>query len=211
MATSAPDRRPGRRFGILGGSFNPPHTAHLVIASQACWQLGLEQVVLVPAWSPPHKTIEDRVPADIRLALTQAAVGADPRFFVSDVEIVRGTRYTVDTLAALHDDLGEADLWFLIGSDSLLAFDTWRDPTRILELCRLAVALRAGDDAPVVAAAIAVRDGAVALDVPALGISSTDVRRRVRAGAPITGLVPGPVEQLIGDLGLYRREGPAGG
>jgi nicotinate-nucleotide adenylyltransferase len=211
MATSAPDRRPGRRVGILGGSFNPPHAAHLVIASQAWWQLQLERVVLVPAWSPPHKIIEDRVPAAVRLALTRAAVGADHRFSVSDIEVVRGTRYTVDTLAALGDELGDAELWFLVGSDSLLAFDTWREPARILELCHLAVAPRAGDDAAVVTAAAAARDEAVVLDVPVLGISSTDVRRRVRAGAPITGLVPGPVEQLIGELGLYRRKGRAGG
>jgi nicotinate-nucleotide adenylyltransferase len=204
MATSAADPSPGRRVGILGGSFNPPHNGHLVLAAQAWWQLGLERVLLVPAGAPPHKVIEDDVPASTRLALTAAAAGQDPRFTVDETEIVSGLRYTVDTLTAIGRTRPGAELWFLVGSDSLLAFDTWKEPRHILGLCRLAVALRPGDDASRVTAAAAEHGDAVVLDMPPLGISSTDVRRRVRAGAPITGLVPAAVERLIIELGLYR-------
>jgi nicotinate-nucleotide adenylyltransferase len=208
MATSAADPGPGRRVGILGGSFNPPHTGHLVLAAQAWWQLGLERVLLVPAGAPPHKVIDDDVPASTRLALTAAAVGQDSRFAVDDTEIASGLRYTVETLTAISRTWPGAELWFLVGSDSLLAFDTWKEPRRILGLCRLAVALRPGDDVSCVTAAAADHGKAVVLDMPPLGISSTDVRRRVRAGAPVTGLVPAAVERLITELSLYR-DGPA--
>jgi nicotinate-nucleotide adenylyltransferase len=203
--------RPGRRIGILGGSFNPPHAGHVVLASQALWELDLERVLFVPAWSPPHKTIEDDVPAVTRSVLAEAAITGDPRFVVDDTEIVMRLRYSVDTLTALRRVCPETELVFLVGSDSLLAIDTWKAPEEILRLCRLAVARRPDDEPQAVKDAAAAHGGAVVLDMPPLGISSTDVRRRVRAGAPITGLVPASVERLIADLRLYRRPSPGGG
>jgi len=204
MVTSAAEGHAERRIGILGGSFNPPHTGHLVLASQAYWELDLERVIFVPAGSPPHKEIDDHVPAATRLALTEAAIAGDARFGVSDIEISRGLRYTVDTLYALKGSWPDAELWFLVGSDSLLAVETWKEPRRLLTLCRLAVALRPGDDARAVDEAAAACGNARGLDSPPRGISATDVRRRVRAGAPVTGLVPSAVERLLGELGLYR-------
>jgi len=203
MATSTSDASGRRRVGILGGSFNPPHLGHLIIASQAHHDLGLAGVVFVPAWSPPHKVIDDRVTAETRLRLTTAAVDGDPRFSVSSVEIERRLRFTVETLAALSGELGDADLWFIVGSDSLVALATWKDPSGILERCRLAVAPRPGDE-PRLIREHAGRYEATVLDSPAVGLSSSDVRARVRSGAPLRYLVPEPVELLIDRLGLYR-------
>jgi nicotinate-nucleotide adenylyltransferase len=209
MATSTSDAAGRRRVGILGGSFNPPHLGHLIIASQAHHDLGLAGVVFVPAWSPPHKVIEDHVTAETRLRLATAAVDGDPRFSVSAVEIERRLRYSVETLAALSGELGDADLWFIVGSDSLLALATWKDPSGILERCRLAVAPRPGDD-PRLIREHARRYDATVLDSPAVGLSSSDVRARVRRGAPLRYLVPEPVELLIDRLGLYRGAGGIG-
>ncbi len=111
-----------RAIGVLGGSFNPPHLGHLAIASDACSQLDLEQVVFVPAAAPPHKDIADDVPAAVRLEMTRLAVAADERFCVSSVEIDLGLRFTSDTLAELRRRHGGAPLVFIAGSDALLQF-----------------------------------------------------------------------------------------
>lgn len=197
-----------RRLGVLGGSFNPPHVGHLVVASVACGQLGLEQVLFVPAATPPHKAVADDTPAGLRFALTEAATFEDPRFIVSAVEIDQHLAYTRDVLAALGSlELG-AEFFFLMGSDSLLQFASWRDPRRILEQAKLAIAPRPGDD-PDAVRAEAARWGAGSvqhLDMPPLGISSTDVRRRVRACLPIRYLVPPQVEELIRAERLFQAD-----
>jgi nicotinate-nucleotide adenylyltransferase len=194
-----------RRLGVLGGSFNPPHLGHLVIASVACGQLGLEGVLFVPAAAPPHKPVAHDTPSAVRLALTQAATADDPRFTVSAVEIDQHLAYTRDVLTALGRRHADADFVFLMGSDSLLQFGSWRDPHGILEQAALAVAPRPGDDAAAVAAAAARwgTERVSLLDTPALAVSSTDVRRRVREGLPVRYLVPRAVEDLIVTHGLY--------
>jgi len=200
MSASAAD------IGILGGSFNPPHIGHLIIASEAHHALGLECVIFVPAWSPPHKRIEDDVPAAVRLELTRLAVQDDPRFEVSDIEVRRRLRYTVDTVTALATEHSGRALWFIVGSDSLLALDTWRDPEGILARARLAVAPRPGDaDADVDRAAARWGGGVVTvLDSARVAISSTLVRERVRAGAPVRYMVPEAVGRVVAARGLYR-------
>jgi nicotinate-nucleotide adenylyltransferase len=193
-----------RQIGVLGGSFNPPHLGHLIIASEAQWLLRLDEVLFVPTGDPPHKVIAGATSAE-RVLLTQTALAGEPRFSVSTVEIDRGLRYTVDTLAALHDMLPQADLHFIAGSDSLLALHTWRQPERLLSLCHFAVAPRPGDDEEAVQAA-ANRWGAAVSVLPSVrvGISSTDVRERLRAGRPVRFLVPDDVERLISEKGWYR-------
>jgi nicotinate-nucleotide adenylyltransferase len=194
-----------RRLGVLGGSFNPPHLGHLVVASVACGQLGLAGVVVVPAAAPPHKVVAHDIPAAMRLALTEAAIAGDPRFTVSAVEIDQDLAYSVDVLAALGRHHRDADLVFLMGSDSLLQFGSWRDPQGIVAQAVLAVAPRPGDDVAAVAAA-ASRWGAsrvTLLDMPAMAVSSTDVRRRVGEGLPVRYLVPRAVEDLIAAHRLY--------
>jgi nicotinate-nucleotide adenylyltransferase len=195
-----------RRLGVLGGSFNPPHVGHLVIASVACGQLGLERVVFVPSAVPPHKVVADHTPAPVRFALTEAAIEEDIRFTVSPVEIDLDLAYTLDVLAALRPRYADAEFVFLMGSDSLLQFGTWHEPEAILDLAGLAVAPRAGDDPRAVDAAVR-RWGlerVELLDMPVLAVSSTDVRRRVREGLPIRYLVPAAVEDLIRRQGLFR-------
>jgi nicotinate-nucleotide adenylyltransferase len=194
---NGPVRR--RRVGVLGGSFNPPHLGHLVIASEACYQLGLERVVFVPAADPPHKTVADATPAAVRVEMARLAIAGDERFTVSTVELDRGLKYTIDTLRALAEEHAGAELVFIMGSDSLLQFETWHEPQAILELCRLAVAVRPGDDErrlDAVAAGLG-RRRALVLRTPLIAVSSTDLRGRVRMGMPLTYLVPRAVEDYV--------------
>jgi len=202
MAASTRDMR-GRRLGVLGGSFDPPHVAHLVIASQAHAQLGLDAVLFVPAWRPPHKEASELSSAATRLTLARAATEGDARFLVSDIEIERRLRFSVDTVAALLQSLEPGELWFVIGADSLLAMPTWKEPSRLVSLCRLAVAPRPGGDDEAVAAAARRYGDATLLSCPRLDVSSTAIRGRVREGEPISYLVPPQVESLIRRLGLY--------
>ena len=195
-----------RAIGVLGGSFNPPHLGHLAIASDACSQLGLDEVVFVPAAAPPHKDIADDVPAGVRLEMTRLAVEGDERFSVSPVEIDLGLRFTSDTLAELHRRHPGRALAFIAGSDALLQFATWHEPATILDLALLVVAPRPGDD-PAAVEGAAARWGAgrvVVLSSVAIGVSSSAIRERIRAGRPVRYLVPGPVERFIADHGLYR-------
>jgi len=194
------------RLGVLGGSFDPPHLAHLAIASEACHALRLERVLFVPAAAPPHKGTGERVSAAVRLEMTSLAIDDDLRFTASGVEVERGIVYTADTLRALGVRHADHELVFLMGSDSLLQLETWHEPEELLSLCSLAVEPRPGD-APEAIAAAAARwggDRVALLDVPLLDISSSAVRERVARGRPIRYLVPQRVEQYILETGLYR-------
>ena len=194
------------RLGVIGGSFDPPHVGHLVIASEAHARLGLERVLFVPAAAPPHKDLELRTAADLRLAMTALAVADDIRFVESGLEIGHDLVYTRDTLAAVAERFPGRDLVFIMGSDSLLQFHTWCEPESILARCTLAVAPRAGAD-PAAVAAAAARWGAARvaiLEAPPVGVSSSQVRARVAAGLPIRYLVPEAVEEFIVERGLYR-------
>jgi len=191
---------------VLGGSFDPPHLAHLAIASEASHALGLERVLFVPAAAPPHKDGCERTPAAARLQLAALATQDDLRFSVSGVEIERGLVYTVDTMRVLGAKHAGHDLVFLMGSDSLLQLETWHQPDELLSLCALAVAPRPGDGAAAIAAAVDRWGPATVLplDVPALDLSSTQIRERVSRRRPIRYLVPQRVEQSILESGLYR-------
>jgi nicotinate-nucleotide adenylyltransferase len=194
------------RLGVMGGSFDPPHMAHLAIASEAFHALGLERVLFVPAAAPPHKGGGERTPAGTRLEMTSLAVDDDLRFTVSGIEIERGLVYTADTLSALDERYAGHELVFIIGSDSLLQLETWHAPEELLARCSLAVAPRPGDSPEAIAAAAA-RWGdyqVTLLDVPALAVSSSDIRARVAAHRPVRYLVPHRVEQYIQETGLYR-------
>jgi len=193
-------------IGVLGGSFNPPHIAHLAIASDACARLGLEQVLFVPAAAPPHKDIAGDVPAAVRLQMTRLAIEGDARFAVSAAEIELGLRYTSDTLAELARRHRGRALAFIGGSDTLLQFEAWHEPATILELARLVVAPRPGDDPRAIERAVE-RWGqgrVVVLSSAALGVSSSMIRWRVASGQPIRYLVPAGVERFIAEHDLYR-------
>ena len=196
----------GTRLGIIGGSFDPPHIGHLVIASEAHARLGLERVLFVPAAAPPHKDLEQRTSADVRLQMTALAVADDMRFVESGLEIEHGLIYTRDTLSAVAARFPGRDLVFIMGSDSLLQFDAWHDAEAILQRCTLAVAPRPGDDREVVAATAARwgADRVVVLESPPVGVSSSQIRARVASGLPLRYLVPEAVEEFISRYGLYR-------
>jgi nicotinate-nucleotide adenylyltransferase len=200
MAASRP------RLGVIGGSFDPPHLGHLVIASEACHRLGLERVLFVPAASPPHKVPRDATAASVRLEMTTLAVEDDLRFVESGLELEQELVYTRDTLDAVARRFTGRDLYFIMGSDSLAQFDTWFDPPGILERAVLAVAPRQHDAEEVVKTAQARwgTDRIALVDAPRVAVSSTAIRERVAAGGPIRYLVPHAVEEYIGERGLYR-------
>jgi nicotinate-nucleotide adenylyltransferase len=195
------------KLGILGGTFNPPHTGHLVCAQEALDQLGLDRVVLMPAGTPPHKQVEADPGAEARYALCQAAVAGDERFAVSRVELDRaGRSFTVDTLKALHDHSPQDDITFIAGGDMARSLPSWREPEQILSLATLAVAERAAHKRETIVAAIAPLAGAERVrffDMPRIDVSSSLVRERVAAGRPIRYLVPDAVAEAIAQNGWY--------
>jgi len=198
---------PRPRLGVIGGSFDPPHIAHLAIASEACARLGLERVVFVPAAAPPHKDPGHATPAELRLQMTELAVEDDLRFVESSLEIERDLVYTRDTLDAVAARLPGRDLFFVMGSDSLAQLDTWLDPAGILARATLAVAPRFADAEELVKRAKDRwgTDRIVLVNAPHIALSSTLIRERVAAGLPVRYLVPLAVEEFIRERRLYRR------
>ena len=197
------------RIGILGGSFNPPHLAHLVCASEAAAQLDLDRVLLTPVAAPPHKDAERDPGPQERLELCRLAIAGDERLDVCELEVTRGgSSYTVDTLRELHARTPEDHLTFIAGGDIALGLQDWHEPEAVLGLARLAVAQRSGSHRDDVAARIAQHfpDAPPPLffDMPRLDISSSQIRRRIAEGRPIRYLVPDPVAERIARGRLYR-------
>lgn len=200
------------RIGILGGTFNPPHLGHLVAAQEAYRELDLDRVVLIPAGIPPHKPVDDEPGPEHRLELCRLAVGDDERFSVSDLELRReGPSFTVDTLKTLRTQSPSDDLFLILGGDIAAGLPRWHEPERVLELATVAIAKRRGTAKAAVQDALAQLkggEGARFFQMPRIGISSTMVRRRVRAGQPIRYFVPDGVMHYIETHRLY---GPPGG
>jgi nicotinate-nucleotide adenylyltransferase len=199
------------RIGILGGTFNPPHLGHLVAAQEAYRELALDQVTLIPAGTPPHKPVDEEPGAEHRLELCRLAISGDDRFRVSDLELRRdGPSFTVDTLDVLRSQSPSADLFLILGGDIAAGLPKWHEPERVLELATVAIAKRRGTAKQAVQEALAQLKGgerARFFQMPPIGISSTMVRRRVRAGQPIRYFVPDAVKHYIETHGLYRSPG----
>lgn len=195
------------RLGILGGTFNPPHHGHLICAQDAFLHLKLDQVLLMPARIPPHKPVEDEPGPEHRLELCRLAVRGDPYIGVSALEIERdGPSYTVDTLRALHQVEPDNELFLIVGGDVAAGLPQWREPETVLSLATVAVAKRRGTARSSVAAALAGIPGgerARFFRMTRIGISSTEIRRRVRIGQPIRYLVPDQVAHYIEEHHLY--------
>ncbi len=195
--------------GILGGTFNPPHLAHMVCASEARAQLALERVVLVPTGVPPHKPMEQEPGPMHRLEMCRLAAGGHRDWLeVSAIEIERdGPSYTVDTLREIHASQPGDELTFIVGGDVAWSLPIWHEPEAILELARVAVAERAGARREEVRDRLAGMAGSAErisyIDVPRLDISSSALRRRVREGRPIDYLVADPVADYIEQRRLY--------
>jgi nicotinate-nucleotide adenylyltransferase len=194
--------------GILGGTFNPPHAAHLTLARAALEQLGLERVLLMPARSAPHKPVAEDPGAQHRLRMCQLAAGGDERIGVCTLELDRpGPSYTVDTLRFIHATNPDVELTLLVGADMAQALPSWREPQEILRSATLAVAPRPDVDPAAVRRALHAVDGAAEplfLGIPELALSSSQVRARVAAGQPVKELVGGEVAAYIARHGLYR-------
>ena len=196
--------RRGDRIGVFGGTFDPPHVGHLIVARDVMAALALDRMIWIPAGLPPHKGDQGVSPSHVRLAMTRAAVRGEPAFEVSDAEVRRpGPSYTVDTLRELKGAYPDAQIHLVVGADQLDAFHTWHEPHEIAELAQLAVMDREGLEA-------AILDPGVDVDwdlvpVTRIDISSTDVRYRMANGHPVRHLVPEAVRRIIEDQGLYAR------
>ena len=195
------------RIGVMGGSFDPIHIGHLVAASEVAHRFGLDRVVFSPTGEAWHKAPDGRAPGELRYLMTVVATAADPRFHVTRVDIDReGPTYTVDTLRELQEQFArdapgeQAEWYFITGADALADILGWRDPDQILAAAHLVGVTRPGHtlaDPGLPSARVSL------VEIPALAISSTDIRERVRAGEPITYLVPEGVAHLIAKHGLY--------
>jgi nicotinate-nucleotide adenylyltransferase len=198
------------RIGVFGGSFDPVHTGHLIMATELRFALKLDVVLFVPAGRPPHKPDMHITDDHHRLAMLKLALDGAPRFRIHTVDLDRaGPSYTVDTLAILRRELDPAQLVFLMGADSLRDLPTWHDPNRIAAQAELGVARRPGValDLTAIERAIPAARGRVHLvDIPEIQISSSDLRCRVAAGQPIAYQVPRPVEDYIVSARLYLDE-----
>jgi nicotinate-nucleotide adenylyltransferase len=195
-------------IGVLGSAFNPPHLGHLALAQEALWQLGLDEVVLVPTGEAPHKRIADDPGREARMEMTRLATADDSRFSVSSLEVEReGPSYTYETLEALAEKRRDTELVFVMGADAAVGLESWRRPERVVELASLAVARRAGvSDADVAETmrSLGCEGRATMLEMPQFGVSSSAVRERAKQGRPLRYLVPQPVVGYIEEKGLYR-------
>lgn len=207
--SAAPARGP-RRIGVFGGTFDPPHIGHLALAESARDELGLDRVLFIPAAEPPHKRARPKSELSHRLAMTRLAVRGIPGFAVSSMEARRaGPSYTVETLRELKRRHPSAELWLLLGEDSLRDLPHWREPSAIVSLARLAVAprperkpARRRRAAPRVR--LPGRHGIAWLEAPVLEVSSSDLRARARRGASLRVLVPDAVAAYVRRHRLYR-------
>ncbi|HXF58035.1 MAG TPA: nicotinate-nucleotide adenylyltransferase [Actinomycetota bacterium] len=196
-----------RRLGVMGGTFDPIHQGHLVTAEEARIEFDLDHVVFVPTGQPWMKTHRKVTPAEHRYLMVVIATASNPYFSVSRIEIDReGPTYTVDTLEELRRQSGpDTELFFITGADAILEIFRWKDPEEVLARAHFIAATRPGYDlARFEREAPTSHPNVSVLDVPALAISSTDVRRRVAEGRSIRYLVPEGVRAYIEKFGLYR-------
>ncbi|MGA3056723.1 MAG: nicotinate-nucleotide adenylyltransferase [Candidatus Limnocylindrales bacterium] len=208
--------RDDRRVGILGGTFDPVHYGHLVIAEQVREALSLDRVLFVPARIPPHKQDEEIAAATDRAAMVELAIAGNPAFVISRIELERdGPSYTVDTLEALAGEAARGgvarDFFFILSSEALAGLHAWHDSDRILSLCRLAVVPRPGTPLPDAAGLAAMLPGGAAsafrvecVQTTLIANSASDVRNRAAEGRSIRYLVPPAVEAYIREHRLYR-------
>lgn len=194
--------------GLIGGTFDPIHIGHLVIAQRALEQLDLDEVIFLPTGIPPHKQDEQHTEARHRLEITRLAIEDQPRFRISDRDI-RPDRasFTVDLLRDLKADNPDANLTFIVGTDSLRDFPTWREPEAIVRIARLAVADRPDIDVPVAIydQVTGLRDAIDWIESPLLEIAATDLRDRIKRRQSVRHLVPDQVLAYIETHQLYRK------
>jgi nicotinate-nucleotide adenylyltransferase len=206
------ERAEGERVGVLGGTFDPVHYAHLALAEEVYHALKLARVVFVPAGQPPHKMDYRVTPVEQRVRMLELAIAANPHFALSLVDVRRaGPSFTVDTLRLLRAEWGpRAELYFIIGGDSLRDLPTWYDPEGVIAQATLVALTRpgyaeiSGLKASLAAHLPGIQQRLITLEGPRMELSSTDLRQRVAEGRPIRYQTPEVVEQYILQHGLYR-------
>ena len=195
------------RLGIFGGTFDPPHIGHLILAEYALEVLGAEKILFVPAADPPHKE-GTRTGTQHRLAMLERSIGDNPHFALSLVDVERpGPHYSVDMIRILQTQYPNSELYFMIGADSLRDLPKWHRPERLIGLCKLAVLPRpdvvvSADMHEAVLPGLA--EQVMMLDTPLVDVSSTEIAVRLRAGRSVRYLVPQPALDYIVANGLYR-------
>jgi nicotinate-nucleotide adenylyltransferase len=194
------------RLGIYGGTFNPIHTGHLIIAQEIYEQCKLDRLLFIPSARPPHKHHTNIISPEHRYRMVKLAIQDDPRFEVSDLEIHRpGLSYTIETLKILHQLYGpSAAFFFIIGADSLLEIDTWREPDQVFKLATMVVVPRLGVD--VSKANLRWQEQMLMIQSPEVEISSTEIRERLEENRSIRYMVPQQVEAYIQKNRLYTKE-----
>lgn len=198
-----------KRTGVFGGTFDPMHYGHLVAAEEARILLHLDQVLVVPAGQPPHKTARPITLPEHRVAMVKLAIASNPHFVLSRVDLDRpGPHYSVDMIARLRRDLGPGDIFLIVGMDSLMDLPTWHEAERLLGMCYIVGVNRPGytyDLAPLERSVPGISSHIRVLEAPQLEISSHDLQERVRRGLPIKYQVPEAVEEYIFQNRLYQQ------
>ncbi|MFN8529859.1 MAG: nicotinate-nucleotide adenylyltransferase [Anaerolineae bacterium] len=200
-----------QRIGILGGTFDPPHIGHLVLAEYAAEALNFERLLFVPAATPPHKLNETRTPIEHRLNMLQLAIADNERFTLSRIDVDRpGPHYTVDTVSIVQEQYPQAELYFVMGGDSLRDLPKWNRPTELIRCCKLVVLQRPNMElvSPSMHEAVlpGISERVIILDDPLLGFSSTGIVARLQAGRSIRYMTPDPVLAYIREHELYRKK-----
>ena len=199
------------KVGVLGGTFDPVHIGHLLIAEAAADELALDQVLFIPAGEPWRKAHRAITAAEHRLAMLRMAVDGNERFAISDIELRReGPTYTADTLAALAGERLDDEFWFIIGADALADLPNWHEPERIVAHAIIAVCPRDAQEVNATAINLPGLAGRMVMfPAPRIDVSSTDIRERVASGRSMRYLAPAAVDAYIREHGLY--EGEDGG
>ena len=189
------------RIGLFGGTFNPIHLGHMVLAQECWYHLALDKVFFIPSCVPPHKKVEGDVTVADRLNMVRLAIEGDNRFEVSTYEIdSAGTSYSINTIKHFREEYkGKAEFFFLSGADSVENLSMWKHPQEILRLSTFIVATRPGWQETGVYEGMVQR-----IDIPSIEVSSSNIRERIRSRQPIDYLVPSRVAEYIRDKGLYR-------
>jgi nicotinate-nucleotide adenylyltransferase len=191
------------RIGVLGGTFDPPHAGHLIVAQDVVEGLELNELLFMPCHVPPHRDLHGVSPAALRFRMVQAAVEPNDRLRASDLELQReGPSYTVDTVRMLKDAYPGADLFVVIGADQFENLHTWKAPDALASMARLVVMAREGEDPRRIDPGVKVSYDCV--PVTRVDLSSSAIRERVRQGRSIRYLVRKPVRRIIAQEGLYR-------
>ena len=201
-----------RKIGILGGTFNPIHTGHLLLAETARQSFSLDEVLLIPSGCSYMKDPKEILPGPVRFAMVKLAAGENPCFTASDMEITRqGNSYTCDTLLALKEKYPDSILYYIVGADTIFHMESWKNPAQIFANCVTLAAVRKGYDQKRLQEKIAYlcekyRTQIYLLPSLYVEISSTDIRSRCSAGKSIRYLVPEPVRHFLEQEGCYRKE-----